>query len=84
MPIIRLDTDVSLIVPKEHKELMEKTEKLTKKIVELLNAEDEDYSVNAASIAFATLFFLRSATALDPDGAEAIREAIFEILSDGR
>ena len=83
MPIIRTD-DMTLIVPKEHKELMEKSKKLTEKIVHLLNEEDEEMSVNAASVAFATLFFLRTAKAMDEEAAEGIRSAILEIVSEGR
>lgn len=84
MPLIPLDENFTLVVPKEHRDLLGKTEGLTKKIVDLINNEDEDYGVNAASLAFATLIFLQSARELDEEASEEIRSAILEIVSEGR
>lgn len=80
----KIETNIQPVIPAAHKELMEKAEKLTKEIVELINEKDEEYSTNAAALAFATLYYLKTASNKDEAKANDIRSAILEIISEGR
>ena len=72
----KIETNIQPIVPQKYKELMTGTEKLTKEIVEFINERDEEYSTNAAALAFATLYYLKTARNKNEKGSEDIRSAI--------
>ena len=80
----KIDINIDPIIPKKHSDLMKDTEGLTKDIVNFINERENEYSTNAAALAFAVLYFLRTAREKDEKGAECIRSAILEIISEGR
>jgi hypothetical protein len=84
MPIIRLEEGVSLIVPQDFQKLVDDSKELTEKLVLFLNSETEDYSASATALAIATALFLKGVRETDEEVAEETRNAILEIVSEGR
>lgn len=84
MPLIKIDEKISKIVPQRHLDLLEKSEITTKKIVDFVNKTTDEYGDAGVSLAFATLYYIRTVENEDPEIGAEMREAILEIISESR